>query len=300
MLDPNQLRVFLVAAETLNFSRAAERLHMSQPSVTQHIQLLEAHFNAPLFHRNGRRLSLSSTGRALIPLAHRLVSLVMQTDEIMNAIQKQIHGELTIACSTTPGKYILPVLLAGFLQKYPLVKVRCEIHPRAAALGLLEQGKAHVAFSNSIEEFNQNIEFQKFITDPVQLVCPLEHPWAQKGEIQPGDLLKERFVLREESTGTYRAARAGLAKIGINIHDLNTVLTLGNSESVAIAIQQGIGVGFISQTVIDYIMAGRIAQVNAPGLNIQQDIYLCRHRLHPFSELQNAFWDFVSQSIYPS
>ena len=297
MLDPYQLRVFLVAAETLNFSRAAERLHMSQPSVTQHIQLLESHFNMPLFLRSGRKLVLSDTGLALIPLARQMVNLSLKTDEVIDSLSKQIHGQLTIACTTTPGKYHLPVLLAGFMQKYPMVQARCDVHARERALALLEEGKVHIAVSSSLEEFDQNIEFRKFLTDPIVMIAPLDHPWSQQEEITQDELLTARYIFREETAGTYRVVQAGLTRVGININDLQTILTVGNSEAIAIAVQRGVGVGFVSQTVVENMVEGKVAKIKVQGLDLHQDIFLCRHRFHPFGILQTTFWDYASQSI---
>ena len=154
MINPDQLRVFLTAVETLNFSRTGERLNMSQPSVTQHIHLLEKHFNAALFNRTGRKLSLTKAGIALVPLAHQIISLLMRTDELMESLQKEISGQLLIGCSTTPGKYILPILLADFMQRYPNVQAACHIHARHKALELLQQGEVHFALSSSIEELD--------------------------------------------------------------------------------------------------------------------------------------------------
>lgn len=297
MLDPDQLRVFLVAAETLNFSRAAERLHLSQPSVTQHIQLLEIHFDAPLFIRSGRRLSLSDTGLALIPLARQMVSLSLQTDAVIESLSQQIHGQLTIACTTTPGKYHLPVLLASFMQKYPMVQARCDVYTRERALALLEEGKVHIAVSSSDQEFDQNIEFRKFLSDPIVLIAPLHHPWAKRGEIAPTELTGARFIFREETAGTYRVVRSGLTEAGININDLQTILTVGNSEAIAIAVQRGVGVGFVAQTVYENMVEGKVAKIKVCGLDLHQDIFLCRHRFLPFGSLQTTFWDFASQSI---
>jgi DNA-binding transcriptional LysR family regulator len=297
MLDPHQLHVFLVAAETLNFSRAAERLHMSQPSVTQHIQSLEAHFDAPLFNRMGRRLSLTETGVALLPLARQIVSLALRTQEVMEALRSDVYGHLIIGCTTTPGKYILPVLLAEFMRKYPRVQATCSVTSRAAAMEMLEKGKVHFALSSSADEFDQNIEFRKFLTDPIELIVPLNHPWAHRGEIDPEELRGARFILREETAGTYRVARAGLAQIGINIADLQTILTLGNSEAIAIAVQQGIGVGFVSQMVYKHMVDGKVARIKIRGLTLMQDVYLCRYRLLPTEVVQAAFWNFTEEEV---
>lgn len=297
MLDPDQLRVFLVAAETLNFSRAAERLHMSQPSVTQHIQQLEAHFKAPLFIRSGRKLALSNTGLALIPLARQMVNLSLKTDAVIDSLSKQIHGQLAIACTTTPGKYHLPVLLAAFMRKYPMVQARCDVHSRARALALLEEGKVHIAVSSSLEEFDQNIEFRKFLTDPVVLIAPIDYPWSMREEIEPEELLAARFIFREETSGTYKVVKTGLTQHGIHINELQTNFVVGNSEAIAIAVQRGVGVGFVSQTVFENMVEGKVAKIRVRGLDLHQDIFLCRHRFHPFGSLQTAFWDFASQSM---
>ena len=297
MLDPHQLRVFLIAAETLNFTRAAERLHLSQPSVTQHIQLLEAQLNAPLFHRLGRKIQLTETGQALIPLARQIVSLSLRTQEVIGSLQNEVQGKLIIACSTTPGKYMLPVLLADFMHKYPLVQAVCEVHPRSKAFELLEQGHVHIALSSSVDEFNQNIEFRKFISDPVVLIAPLDHPWAHRGRVEVSELLNARFIMREQDAGTYRVVRSALTDLGINISDLNTIMTVGNSEAIAIAVQRGVGVGFVSQTVVKNMVSGKVAQIDVPELFACQDIYLCRHRLQPFGNLHAVFWEYSCRHI---
>jgi DNA-binding transcriptional LysR family regulator len=295
MLDPHQLRIFLIAVETLNFTRAAERLHMSQPSVTQHIQMLEAQLNAALFLRKGRKLQLTEPGQALVPLARQIVSLALRTEEIMGGLQNEVHGKLIIACSTTPGKYILPVLIARFMRKFPAVQGVCEVHPRDKALELLEQDQVHFAFSNVVENFHRNIEFRKFLSDPVCLIAPVNHPWAHRGLIDPDELQTARFILREPTAGTYRVTREALARLEININDLQTILTVGNSEAIAMAVKQGVGVGFVSRMVAENMAPDSVAQVLVRGLTIQQDVYLCRHRFSAFSNLQTAFWEFAGE-----
>ena len=299
MLDPHQLRIFLVAAETLNFSRAAERLYISQPSVTQTIQALEGQLGSPLFVRSGRKLALTSAGSALLPLARQLVTLSLHTKEVMDSLHDEVHGHLRIGCSTTPGKYVLPFLLADFIRKHAYVQASCQVTPRNTALAMLAQGQVHLAVSSSIEEFDQNIEFCKFIADPVILIAPLDHPWARRGEIEIEDLPKCRFIFREETSGTYRVVRTMLSKFGMNITDLQTILTLGNSEAIAFAVQEGIGVGFVSQMVYTRVVQGRVAPVKIKGLEFVQEIYLCRHRMQTPCVVQTAFWDYATQPNHP-
>ena len=87
VLDAHQINVFLTAAKTLNFTAAARQLHMTQPSVSQHIQALEQHFRTTLFVRKGRRMVLTDAGEALVPLARRMVDWSVRIDETMEARQ---------------------------------------------------------------------------------------------------------------------------------------------------------------------------------------------------------------------
>ena len=289
MLDSHQLRVFLAAAETLNFSQAARRLHMSQPSVTQHIRNLESHFGMQLFLRTGRKLSLTEAGITLLPLARDLVHTAVRADEVMDTLKEEVHGHLWIACSTTPGKYILPSLMAEFLKRHPKVDATISVTSRGTAMNWLSEGKAQIMLS-SIYAYHNDIEFHKFITEPIVLIVPRNHPWAKRGSIELDELRKVNMIMRENSSGTYSVVRDGLAQHGFDIGELRRVLTLGNSEAIAFAVQEGVGVGFVSMLVARRIVCDQVAAVKIDGLELTQDIYLGQHRRLPSTPGQVAFW----------
>ena len=253
MLDVHQLNVFLAAAESLSFTQAAQQLHMTQPSVSQHIQALERHFDMQLFLRNGRNLELTDAGMTLLSLAREAVTLSIRIDETMESLKGNVHGHLIVGCSTTPGKYILPTLLARFHKKYPQVRVTCQVSPQADAIRNIAEGSAHFALFSLEYDSYPDIEAFSFVCDPIVLVAPLEHPWIKKGEIKPEELLEGDYIMREASSGTFNAVRETLARQNISISDLRTVITLGNAEAIALAVQEGIGVGFISQMVVERI-----------------------------------------------
>lgn len=292
MLDPYQLNVFLTAAETLNFTAAGQRLHMTQPSVSQHIQTLEHHFGAPLFVRTGRQLKLTDAGAALLPLAREMVMLSRRTEETMETLKGEVHGHLMVGCSTTPGKYVLPSLLAEFLRRHPHVRATCSVTPRKTALQMLCDGAVHLALSSAREPC-KDVEFSRFITDPVLLIAPVNHPWARRDLIEPEELLRTDFIMREEGSGTYSAVQDGLAEVGLSIQQLRTVLTLGNSEAIALAVEEGIGVGFLTRMVETRLVPSRVARIRVRGLTMQQDIFLARHTRRAASAVQTAFWEFV-------
>lgn len=300
MLDTHQLNVFLVAAETLNFTRAAQQLHMTQPSVSQHIQALEKHFGVKLFLRVGRHLELSDSGMALVPLAREIVEQSIRLEEAMISLKGEVYGHLRVGCSTTPGKYILPHLLTEFHYRHPRVKVTCQVTSQIDAQNLLSEGDIHFALASLPFPGVHDIEFRKFFIDPLCLLAPLDHPWAQVGEIDPEDLLEEDFIMREESSGTFMVVREGLGNAGIQIDRLNTILTLGNAEAIALAVQEGLGLGFVSSIVETNLVPGRVARLKIRGLDLQREVYLGRHTRKPATNAQTAFWDYIQSLDYPT
>ena len=294
MLDTHQLNVFLTAAETLNFTQAAGRLHMTQPSVSQHIQSLENHFEQSLFIRNGRSIQLTAAGIALQPLARDIVGRSVHIEEMMKSLEGIVHGNLLVGCSTTPGKYLLPPLLANFHRLHPEVRVACHVSSQTNALRNVCNGDAHLALVSKPELAPKDIELKKFAVDDVKLIAPLGHPWAQREAIEPAELYEADFILREEESGTKTAVNDGLADIGIEADRLNTLLILGNSEAIAMAVEEGLGVGFVSGLVVTKLVRDRVALVTVRGLDIQRDIYIARHHRRPATAAQIAFWDFIN------
>jgi DNA-binding transcriptional LysR family regulator len=298
MLDAHQLNVFLTAARTLNFTAAARQLHMTQPSVSQHIQVLEQHFGTKLFLRSGRHLRLTDAGIELMSMAQDMVSMSQHIDEHMESLQGAVHGHLVIGCSTTVGKYLLPFLLASFMREHPQVSASCLVQPRKKAMQQLCDGEVHLALARA-DEFCKDVEFHKFISDPIVLIAPLDHPWAAQGIISLDELLDARMIVREEGSGTQDIAANALAEAGLCFRQMETVLTLGNSEAMALAVQEGVGVGFISQMVVTRLVPGKVAPIKIEGLSIEQEIYIGRNTNRPATMAQNTFWEYVTDPKNP-
>lgn len=294
MLDTHQLNVFLIAAETLNFTQAAQRLHMTQPSVSQHIQALERHFDLQLFLRAGRHIELTDAGMRLVPLARDLVARSVNIEEVMESLKGEVYGHLRVGCSTTPGKYVLPQLLTQFHNEHSKVKVTCQVSSQNHTLEMLFTNEVHIALTSLPQVDFKEGEFRKFMTDEVVLIAPLDHPWAIRGEIEPKDLLDGEFIFREAESGTQTAVRQGLKKIGVNENDLSVILTLGNSEALALAVQEGLGVGFVSNLVLVRLVRDKVAPICVKGLRIEREIYIGRYTNRPFTTAQTAFWEFIS------
>jgi DNA-binding transcriptional LysR family regulator len=140
-----------------------------------------------------------------------------------------------------------------------------------------------------------DIESLPFLCDPIVLIAPLDHPWAERGEIEPHELLECDFIMREPTSGTFNAVREALSPLGISAADLHILITLGNAEAIALAVQEGIGAGFISKMVVDRLCNGKVAEVRVRGLNICREIYIGHNIRRPATTAQTAFWEFVNR-----
>ena len=293
MLDIHEMQIFLIAAETGNFSEAGRRLQMSQPAVSMQIRSLEHRLNVELFHRSGRHIALTEIGHALVPMARSLVNHAHTVEESIASLQGEVIGNLRIACSTTAGKYILPKLIAGFLEKYSTVQVSCQLVSQEEAAETIADNSSHLLLTG-LRKPTRDVEYRQFRSEPVILIAPPHHPWAVLGNIPVGQLTEGRFIQRELSSGTQQTVIEALAEHNLSLNDLPRVMVLGNSEAICLAVAEGIGVGFVSACAAQRaIEAGEIAHIAVDGLNMRQQLFMARHLHNTPTIAQAAFWDYV-------
>lgn len=293
MLSFQELNVFVEAALAENFSEAARRLYLSQPAVSLQIGSLERRLGLELFHRNGRNIHLSEAGKILLPLAQEALHQMKRIEETMEGLKGVMMGELIIACSTTVGKYILPRLVAGFRGRYPHVRVTVNVMSRRAAIEWLLSGRAEIAVV-STQPTQPDLEYAAFLEDHVVLLVPANHPWADGRTVTPVDLLTQPFILREPSAGTYEVVSEGLRAHGLSIEQLQAVLSLGNTEAIEMAVEEGIGIAFVSRMAAQRgIQLGRVVEVPVAGMTLKRNIYMLQHNRRAATPLQQAFWEFA-------
>lgn len=295
MINLPELKVFVTAAEELNFSRAAERLHLSQSAVSQNIQAIEREYNVELFVRHGRSVRLSEAGQLLLPKARDVLNSTRLLEDVLLNAKGDVVGELAISCSTTSSQYLIPNLLVSFNNQYPHVRIRVSEMRRSAVVEeVLAQATNFGVVGKLVE--HRDIEHQLLFEDQVVLIVPIDHPWAKGGKVTPKDLIGQPFIRREYRSGTCELLYAALSQHGIQPDMLSTVMELGNAEAVEMAVEKKAGIAFISQLVASRALAlGRVKKVVVEGLNVSQKIYLCRHAANTFTVAETKFWEFVTE-----
>jgi DNA-binding transcriptional LysR family regulator len=293
MIDLAKLQTFLHVAQSMSFSEAAAQLHLTQPTISHHIKMLERDLGVELFDRSGGGLRLTEAGSLLLPRARRLVREVFEIQQMMESLSNKIVGQLRIACSTTTGKYVLPQFAARFHDQHPGVNIsilRCT-SPLVVPQLLREEADLGVV---SYDACGDGMECQGFFNDHIILIVPAHHPWASRQSIDPSELLETSMIIREPTSGTYRAMLAELGKHSITLDDMNICLEVGNSEAIVKAVEADFGVSFVSRLAAEWALEkGTVAEVPVAGFDLRRKVYLIRAEVHEPHRAVDAFWGFV-------
>jgi DNA-binding transcriptional LysR family regulator len=292
--DLVKLKSFLHAAENLSFSEAAKQLHLTQPTISHHIKALERELGVELFIRSGATLKLTEAGRLLLPWAHKLIRQSIEMEKMMASLQQKVVGHLRLACSTTAGKYILPLLAARFRQRYPGIQVSIlTCTPEHVVPRLLEE-EANLSVVSNEKVCGNELECQEFFKDSITLIVSANHPWALRQSIEPEELLEEPIIIREATSGTRRVMLTELAQHDITLDDLNVFLELGNAEAIVNTVAAGFGVSFVS-TLATACPLGRrqVVEVPVAGLELRRTVYMIRRSLEVPNRPQEVFWSFI-------
>ncbi|MEP7137394.1 MAG: LysR family transcriptional regulator [Chloroflexota bacterium] len=295
MLNLDALKIFLTVAEQSSFSEAGRQLHLSQPAVSQIIQGLERQLGAQLFFRSGRAAQLTEAGQVLVPMARELLTSAQRVEQTILSLQGEVVGEITIGCSTASGKYLLPGIIARFRREFPQVRINVLVTSRESVMNKLLTGDIPLGVSSKHIE-HSDLEYQDFFIDNVILIVSANHPWAQYRKVFPDDLLDEPMILREELAGTREVLMDGLLKHDISQDMLNVSMVLGNAEAIEIAVEEELGIAFVSRLAASRGLAlGRVVEVTVEGMELTRNIYLVRNRKQPLTRAQNEFWKGINK-----
>ena len=294
MLDPIALNTFLAVSDAGSFSDAAKRLNISQSAVSQIIKGLEDNLKLKLFDRNGRNIELTESGLVLIPMAREAIANNQRIEQTMLSLQNDVIGELRISCTTSAGKYVIPRQVSLFKSKYPKVTVNILVTSRRSMFNQIMSGDVSIGVTSKIMEHN-NLEYAHFFSDEIILIVPANHKWAKYGQIYPDDILDEPILLREETSGTRDVLFNALIQHDISPELLKVAMVIGNSEAIEMAVEEGLGIAFVSRLSADRgIQLGKIAEVRVEGLKLFKDLYLLRNRRMPLTLAQAKLWDHLT------
>jgi DNA-binding transcriptional LysR family regulator len=276
-VEPFRLRVFRIVAEELSFTRAAERLFLTQPAVTMQIKNLEEDLGLRLFDRTGQKIALTAAGRMLNGYARRIADLCAEAEQKLAALKGETRGQLALGASTTIAQYLLPRLAGDFLNAFPAIQLSILSGNTADVVGALIDGRIALGLIEG-PPLRSDVKCETFVEDEILLVAPPSHEWASGGPVETAALKGARVILRERGSGTRQVVEDALRRARLDVKKLHVVLDLDSTESIKSAIAAGLGIGFVSRWALGKELAlGLLKTVPVKGLRIRrqfQFVYL--------------------------
>jgi DNA-binding transcriptional LysR family regulator len=276
MLNTIHLQTFLAVVEAGNYSAAAERLHMSQPAVSQHIRALEQHLdNVRLFRRVGQQMALTHAGEELVEVAREMLALSARAEENIRVLRGQISGRVTIGCTPSSGEQLLSPLLALFRERFPAIAVAVTIAPLETLLEWLATQQAQVLLIEE-QQRRRGWESQLLGAERLVLLAPRGHALLQQEQVPPGMLRGLPLVLPRAGSPLRRIIEDGLRRRGVGAADVTVAIETEGMGLMVQAVRDGVGLAFVPQLRLP---RGRdTGMVDLAGVNLQQEWYVLRSR----------------------
>jgi DNA-binding transcriptional LysR family regulator len=268
-MDARDLEVFLAVVKHLNFTRAGEEVHLSQPSVSVRIRMLEEELQVKLFEQVNKKVVLLEAGHILEFHARRVVAALEDTRRAIDDFRGLEAGAIKIAASTTPGMYLVPRVIAEFKMQHPRISISLITKNTRQVEIAVVKNECDLGFVGG-HLIGDNIQSVQWRTDEIVLIVPPTHQLAKKKKITLINLAKEQILYREQGSAT----RAEVEKMfaSRDFH-LEPAADLDNPEAVKQAVAGGLGIAFVSKFSVEAeLKAKTLIAIRVHGLSIEREL----------------------------
>lgn len=253
--DLRQVRSLVAVAETGSFTKAAERLGVTQSAVSHSIRALETQLDCQLVERAGKRVALSQNGTILLRRFRASIAELEKAQEELGLLKRWGQGRLRVGATHTLCTYLLPAVLQQFRELYP----RCEIHIESGdtseLIDSLDRSEIDLVLGMGGREPTWS-RFDPIFEDELVFVVAPDHPWAKAGSVEAEEVGKESFLVYARASETYRFLKSTFEEAGVR---LRPSLSLGDMGAIKEMAKVGVGVGIVAPWVAkDEIEAGEL------------------------------------------
>ncbi len=283
----HQLKVFEAAARHSSFTRAAEELFLTQPTVSMQIKQLTKSVGLPLFEQVGKRLYLTEAGRELFATCRQIFDNIAQFEMKVADLKGLKQGQLKLAVITT-AKYFVPRLLGKFCELYPGIDISLQVTNHEQILERMAQNLDDLYIMSQIPE-NMDVTCQPFLENPLIVFAPLNHPLSQEKNIPIHRLSEEPFIMREPGSGTRRAVQSLFDEQGVKV---KVKLELGSNEAIKQAIVGGLGISVLSRHTL-LLDAAQFSILDVQYFPIDRNWYMVYPSGKQLSIVARAYYDYL-------
>ena len=249
-LADRRLQVFGAVAKLLSFTKAAEKLHMTQPAVTFQVRRLEEHFNTRLFDRTHNRITLTETGEVVKEYVDRIIALYKEMDIQVRTLTGDVQGPLIVGASTTIGEYFIPGVVGAFQSKFQDVKVRLNVANTNSIIDMVENSQIDIGIVEGPVN-NKTLITDVIWDDELVVICPPGHPLNEYKQVGADLIGSYPFIGREEGSGTREVIENYLIGQSLDIEQMDIIMEFGSPESIKNAVAAGLGISIVSVATLE-------------------------------------------------
>ncbi|SFI32985.1 DNA-binding transcriptional regulator, LysR family [Tindallia magadiensis] len=295
-MEFRQLETFVAIAKFKSYSKAAESLFLTQPTLSNHIINLEKDLGTTLINRSNKQISLTPAGKILYDYAVEILHVKENVGFKLDEYRGHFVGHIEIAASTIPEQYILPSFLTGFKKQYPDVTLTLR-HLASDKIidGILtEEYNLGVVGSKTT---HGHLTFHSLTEDELALVVPNNEAYqAYETEISWSELIKKPFIFREQGSGTRKLFEAALKKNSLGFRDLKVAAYIENTEVIKKCIMDGMGVSILSKRAIQQeLLNDSLKALEIPDMVLTRHFYLVHHKYRTLSPLELRFKEYLME-----
>jgi DNA-binding transcriptional LysR family regulator len=248
-----QLRILKAIATEKSFTRAAELLYLSQPSLSKQIKILENNLDTSLINRENNKISLTKNGKVFLQYSERILALCEESCRALIDLKNGDRGNLTIGASQTIGTYLMPRVLALFAQSYPQIDLKVQVNStRIIARNIINrQIDLAIVGGDLPNELKKKLTLEHFLEDELTLIVSKLHPFAKKKKINKTDLYHLNFITLSSTSTIRKFVDSVLKQNSIETKNLKIVMQLNSIEGIKTAVSLGLGAAFVSSSAIE-------------------------------------------------
>ena len=279
-MDFGQVEAFVQVSAHHSFSRAAEVLQLTQPSITARIQSLEREVGEELFERGGRGVRMTDAGLAFLPYAERILRTLVEGRDAIDEVRNVQLGSLQLGSALTISTYVLPHILHTFRSQYGGVDVSIRTGRSEQVLTMIQADEVQVGIVRSLS--HPDIETVHLYDDEIVLSVNPEHPFAARGTATVEDAASEPIVLFDRGSSYFGLIHGFFRQAGVVP---NVAMELDSLEATKRMVEEGLGVALVPLVTIEReLEAGMLVKieiVDAPPLNRPISLIYKKHRKRP-------------------
>ena len=285
----HQLKVFRQVAMSMNYTKAANKLGLSQPAVSIQLKQLENNLDIFLFEKIGKTLYLTVAGKELKQFCDELFISFDNIDMTLSGLKGELTGDFCLS-AVTSAKYFTPHLLGAFHKRHPKVNFHLDIVNREQIIERLQENKDDLVIMGLLPE-NMPLAKHPFVDNPIILIASPRHALAQRENIPLAELSQHAFIHREKGSGTRKAIEEVVKAGGV---ELSVNMTLGNSETIKQAVMADLGISAVSRHSVALELAtNTLVELKVEGFPLVKSWYVVHHESKHLSPIAKAFVDFV-------